>query len=340
MLRKNFKSQCHSYSFRIAPQDHSKMRNPHRYWTLLIPWASILTLTFVSGFENPFRPRGASLFNARTSTPLNLDTRRSHYYYYDPVAPVSVRQRRQRQFGAEQLIAPVVVLNTGRAEPARVQIKELPPLKTRSRQLPPSPSGFFVNPTISTIPPTPAPTPTTSSASFARFNQFGSTLFTIAQGSPGNSNSQAGVSRETAARNPVKLPENRFTPTIIRDSGFVQPVTQTSVKLPQPEPIVGRVRATSIIPTLASPSNSRNPAETTRTLFSGFTSRSTTPATSSLTSSSVGTSQSSSTKPPAEQQPTLASFTTTLSQRTLTTTRFLRPRVPLTSAPSSSTFER
>ena len=199
-----------------------------------------------------------------------------------------------------------------------------------------------MNPTISTIPPTPAPTQATSSASsFARFNQFGSTLFTIATGSPGSGNSQAGVSRETA-RNPVnvdKLPQNRFTPTIIRDSGFVQPVTQTSVKLPQPEPIVGRVRATSIIPTLTSPSNSRNPAETTRTLFSGFTSRSTTPATSSLTSSSATSQSSSSTKPPAEQ-PTVSSFTTTLSQRTLTTTRFLRPRVPLTSAPSSSTFVR
>lgn len=74
-----------------------------------------------------------------------------------------------------------MVLQTGRAEPARVHIKELPNLKSsRSRQ---PASGFFVNPSqtgsLPTLPPTPRPAPTSSASSFARFNQFGSTLFTL-----------------------------------------------------------------------------------------------------------------------------------------------------------------
>ena len=65
----------------------SRMKNPFLGWVFLIPWAlQFLLLTTISGFENPFRPRGASLFNSRTSS--TLSNKRSHYYYYDPIAPV------------------------------------------------------------------------------------------------------------------------------------------------------------------------------------------------------------------------------------------------------------
>lgn len=367
------------------------MKNPLLDWVLLIPWTLQFLLLLSQpaelafGFENPFRPRGASLFNSRTSSTLNSNNNHSNnhkraqsYYYYDPIAPpVSVRQRRQRQFGAEQLIAPVVVLQTGRAEPARVQIKELPPreaLKSviRSRIKNPASSGFFVSSSSSpTFPPTPPPPPppppptstssTSAATSFARFNQFGSTLFTIATGPPSrvslsaqNVGGRGGSSSQTDSTKPPELPRNRFiSPRVNSPGGFAQPVTQSVSSLPQPEPIVGRVRTTSIIPTQASPVVvAKSPPQTTRTLFTGFTSRSTTtPSTNSVLSSSTTSLGSSATAASAtgkskQQQtvsaaggsaePTSASFATTLSQRTLTTTsRFLRPRViqALTSGP-------
>ena len=366
------------------------MKNPLLDWVLLIPWTLQFLLLLSQpaelafGFENPFRPRGASLFNSRTSSTLNSNNNHSNnhkraqsYYYYDPIAPpVSVRQRRQRQFGAEQLIAPVVVLQTGRAEPARVQIKELPPreaLKSviRSRIKNPASSGFFVSSSSSpTFPPTPPPPPppppptstssTSAATSFARFNQFGSTLFTIATGPPSRVSLSAqnvggrGGSSQTDSTKPPELPRNRFiSPRVNSPGGFAQPVTQSVSSLPQPEPIVGRVRTTSIIPTQASPVVvAKSPPQTTRTLFTGFTSRSTTtPSTNSVLSSSTTSLGSSATAASAtgkskQQQtvsaaggsaePTSASFATTLSQRTLTTTsRFLRPRViqALTSGP-------
>ena len=363
------------------------MKNPLLDWVLLIPWTLQFLLLLSQpaelafGFENPFRPRGASLFNSRTSSTLNSNNNHSNnhkraqsYYYYDPIAPpVSVRQRRQRQFGAEQLIAPVVVLQTGRAEPARVQIKELPPreaLKSviRSRIKNPASSGFFVSSSSSpTFPPTPPPPPppppptstssTSAATSFARFNQFGSTLFTIATGPPSRvslSAQNVGGRGQTDSTKPPELPRNRFiSPRVNSPGGFAQPVTQSVSSLPQPEPIVGRVRTTSIIPTQASPVVvAKSPPQTTRTLFTGFTSRSTTtPSTNSVLSSSTTSLGSSATAASAtgkskQQQtvsaaggsaePTSASFATTLSQRTLTTTsRFLRPRViqALTSGP-------
>ena len=363
------------------------MKNPLLDWVLLIPWTLQFLLLLSQpaelafGFENPFRPRGASLFNSRTSSTLNSNNNHSNnhkraqsYYYYDPIAPpVSVRQRRQRQFGAEQLIAPVVVLQTGRAEPARVQIKELPPreaLKSviRSRIKTPASSGFFVSSSSSpTFPPTPPPPPppppptstssTSAATSFARFNQFGSTLFTIATGPPSRvslSAQNVGGRGQTDSTKPPELPRNRFiSPRVNSPGGFAQPVTQSVSSLPQPEPIVGRVRTTSIIPTQASPVVvAKSPPQTTRTLFTGFTSRSTTtPSTNSVLSSSTTSLGSSATAASAtgkskQQQtvsaaggsaePTSASFATTLSQRTLTTTsRFLRPRViqALTSGP-------
>ena len=364
------------------------MKNPLLDWVLLIPWTLQFLLLLSQpaelafGFENPFRPRGASLFNSRTSSTLNSNNNHSNnhkraqsYYYYDPIAPpVSVRQRRQRQFGAEQLIAPVVVLQTGRAEPARVQIKELPPreaLKSviRSRIKNPASSGFFVSSSSSaTFPPTPPPPPppppptstssTSAATSFARFNQFGSTLFTIATGPPSRVSLSAqnvggrGGSSQTDSTKPPELPRNRFiSPRVNSPGGFAQPVTQSVSSLPQPEPIVGRVRTTSIIPTQASPVVAKSPPQTTRTLFTGFTSRSTTtPSTNSVLSSSTTSLGSSATaasatgkskqqqtvSPAGGAEPTSASFATTLSQRTLTTTsRFLRPRViqALTSGP-------
>ena len=338
------------------------MKNPLLYWVLLIPWALqfLLLSTVAFGFENPFRPRGASLFNSRTSSTLNSNNnkRAQSYYYYDPIAPpVSVRQRRQRQFGAEQLIAPVVVLQTGRGEPARVQIKELPPreaLKSviRSR-IKPASSGFFVSsptfpPTRAPPPPPPPSTPSTSaSTSFARFNQFGSTLFTIATHPPSRAPSPAqvvGTSRGQTNNKLPELPRNRFISPRVNSAspgGFVQPVTQSVSSLPQPEPIVGRVRTT--FPTQASPAVAKSPPQTTRTLFTGFTSRSTTTpsSTNSVFSSSTSSAAAATGKSKQQQtvsaaEPTSASFATTLSQRTLTTTsRFLRPRViqALTSGP-------
>ena len=82
------------------------MKNP-----LLIPWQILKILAIIclslatgqqhqGGIENRFKSRGASLplpsSNARSLPPTT-------YYYYDPIVPVSVRQRRQRQFGADQV---------------------------------------------------------------------------------------------------------------------------------------------------------------------------------------------------------------------------------------------
>ena len=136
--------------------------------------------SFLVNFFGTVTPTSHQSFGKRTLSTWFLHIfRRSNNEIFDFYS--SVRQRRQRQFGAEQLIAPVVVLQTGRAEPARVHIKELPNLKSsRSRQ---PASGFFVNPSatgsLPTLPPTPPPAPTSSATSFARFNQFGSTLFTL-----------------------------------------------------------------------------------------------------------------------------------------------------------------
>lgn len=215
------------------------MKKPLTNWVLLIPWLFILVSA------NRFKSRGASLIS---SNPVRT------YYYYDPITPVNVRQRRQRQFGADQT-SPIVVLQTGRNSPATVQIKELPPL-IRSRQV----SGFFVPPT------TPA-----ASTSFARFNQFGANLFTISPASAPAANSAQPASSAAAAL----LPENRF-----------EPVLKTTKLPPIPEAGIGRVPSNPV-PTLPSLL-----PETSRTLFGGFTtSRSTTPTSASTTLSTTILSQ-------------------------------------------------
>lgn len=281
------------------------MKNPLLDWVLLIPWL----LVIVSPFENPFKSRGASII--RTPQPQT-------YYYYDHlITPVSVRQRRQRQFGADQG-APIVVLQTGRDTPATVQIKELPPL-VRPRQVPLSSSGYYAPNLPPPPPPPPAPTSTTSTtSSFARYNQFGQNLFTISPASAASASlAESAPSAAPAALNRQKLPENRF-----------EPVFKTTQTLPQPEAVIGRLPSIQNAATLPT-SKPATPQETPRTLFGGFT---VTPSTFSTTLSTL---------PPLSSLPSAASTTTvTLSQRpTSSTTRFLRPS-RLNSAVTSSTFQR
>lgn len=280
------------------------MKNPLLDWVLLIPWL----LVTVSPFENPFKSRGASI----------VRTPQTYYYYDHLITPVSVRQRRQRQFGADQA-PPIVVLQTGRDTPATVQIKELPPL-VRPRQVPLSSSSFFAPNLPPPPPPPPAPTSpsSTSTTSFARFNQFGQTLFTISPSSASANLAEAAASAAPAViGNRQKLPENRF-----------EPVFKTAAQsLPQPEAVIGRLPA-SIQNVATLPSTPKSaPQETPRTLFGGFA---VTPSTFSTTLSTL---------PPSS----LASATSaTLSQRptfSTSTTRFLRPS-RLNSAVTSSTFQR
>ena len=229
-------------------------------WDLLIPWVAffLLLTTLPQGhqaYENRFKSRGASLL----SRPVRVH-QRSHlppsppqqptYYYYDHIAePVSLRQRRQRQFSAPD---PVVVLRTGRQSPATLQIKELPPL-VRTRQ------GFFA-----AQPAQPTANPTTTS--FARFNQFGQTMFNVAT-SPAPSQ---------PAGQPAAV-ENRFQP--IRT-----PQVQQLTSLPQPEAVIGRVPTVPTAPSIGA-------QETPRTLFGTLTQRLTTPSTTTLATPSTTTSQ-------------------------------------------------
>ena len=334
------------------------MKNPLLDGVLLIPWPkqnhflllSILVLifsSFSSAFENRFKSRGASLVSQINSQPQQSHTTTftrtlpaATYFYYDPITPVSVRQRRQRHFGADQS-SPVVVLQTGRKTPATVQIKELPPL-IRSRQV--HPSRYFVQ--------QPQQHPTTAATtSFARFNQFGQNFYTISPasavadiGAPaggvavtGQQNSAASAFSSDAAAIPPPPPppappitssvvENRFNP-ILKPTN--QPFT-----LPQPEAVIGRLPgstlSSSAVPTLPSLS----PLKTARTLFGGFSSRST-------TSSTVTTASASTLSTLIATAP---SSTSTLSQRPFlsSTTRFLRPS-RLTSSASfgpASVFQR
>ena len=228
---------------------------------LLIPWALFLLMLQQpqghQAYENRFKSRGASLL----SHPVRVQQRspfqqpqQPTYYYYDHVAePVSLRQRRQRQFSAPD---PVVVLRTGRQSPATLQIKELPPL-VRTRQ------GFFAQPPQPTANPGPA-----TSTSFARFNQFGQTMFNVAT-SPAPTQ---------ATRQVV---ENRFQP--IRTQQTVPQLTQQLTSLPQPEAVIGRVPTVPTAPTLTQ--------ETPRTLFGTLTQRLTTPSTTTLATPSTASSQ-------------------------------------------------
>ena len=225
---------------------------------LLIPWAALflLFLHFPQGhqaYENRFKSRGASLLQQR-SPYQQLQAQQPTYYYYDHVAePVSLRQRRQRHFSAPD---PVVVLRTGRQSPATLQIKELPPL-VRTRQ------GFFA-------PASPQPTANPAgqtTTSFARFNQFGQTMFNVAT-SPAPTQ---------AARQVV---ENRFQPIRSQQPGQL---TQQLTSLPQPEAVIGRVPTVPTTPTLIN--------ETPRTLFGTLTQRLTTPSTTTLVTPSTTSSQ-------------------------------------------------
>ena len=306
------------------------MKNPLLDWVLLIPWSSwrlflihfLLLLTTVrsgSAYENRFKSRGASLVNKQSqlqSQPIITRTLpAATYFYYDPITPVNVRQRRQRQFGADQT-NPIVVLQTGRKTPATVQIKELPPL-IRSRQVPPRNSGFFVQQQPSTT--------------FTRFNQAGQSLFTLS--SAANQNS---IPPPPPVPAPAPIVENRFTPVV---------TSSTAVNLPQPEAVIGRLPVTSssavasavpsvvpsavpsavpsVVPTVL---QSKTTLGTGRTLFGGFASRSTTPSpgTTASASSTVSTASTFS------QRPNFVSSTTT---------RFLRP-ARLTSSGTSSVFQR
>ena len=231
---------------------------------LLIPWALFL-LTLLQQpqghqtYENRFKSRGASLLRVQQRShyqlqPVQQLPQQPTYYYYDHVAePVSLRQRRQRHFSAPD---PVVVLRTGRQSPATLQIKELPPL-VRTRQ------GFFA-------PASPQPTanPAATTTSFARFNQFGQTMFNVAT-SPAPTQ---------ATRQVV---DNRFQP--IRTQQTVPQLTQQLTSLPQPEAVIGRVPTMPTTPTLTQ--------ETPRTLFGTLTQRLTTPSTTTLVTPSTTSSQ-------------------------------------------------
>lgn len=291
------------------------MKNPLLDWVLLIPWALLLHFLLLShAFENRFRSRGASLL---LSSPVEVN--RAHlptYYYYDSVAPVTVRQRRQRQFSAEP--APVVtVLQTGRQSPATVHIKELPLL---SRLPPMQPHFFTQQQTFSTRPPPPPVTQQTfstrppvtqqsTSTSFARFNQFGHDLFSIAT-SP----------TPSVVALPMP-PENRFSPVL------PQQHTDRLTGAPVLPPTLS-----SAVPTLAPPSfllDSSTADEahqiSPRTLFGGFSStgrETTTPTSTTTTTSSTAST--------LHQRPLFASTTAT--------TRFLRPRTPVSAAAAATTL--
>ncbi len=199
------------------------MKNPLLGWVLLIPWLTVISGKNDGQYENRFRSRGASLFSGYDT---NTATRfLPTYYYYDHLVPVSLRQRRQRQF-TESLTAPVaVVLQTGRPRPATVQIKELPPLPRTN-------SGFFINnderpepvfnpvpavpqpvPTAPTVPTVPTVKPATTASSFARFSQFGKEMFSTFRPLSPTPPSQPPVVTVADTAN-FPLPENRFVPQV------------------------------------------------------------------------------------------------------------------------------